>query len=430
VASFGVQSIQKIFIRGDVSMIRMDRVFRFGILAACLGMASNVAFGADDAAAKAPAKTEQSAKAAVSSKKAEPAKPKRTLAPALVPLRDLVRQSLDVQRQQAFNSNDNTPTEILGYNLGFGCNTEVTLNNGQRINGITCLCWNYPCAGFEMLGYNNKRVAAKIGYGSQERPGEFLAMLALSRVPSDYPVRVGQATRTVADIVESEKLSCRSGSDLSLKLVGLSFYVDEPEWKNDLGETWSIERVIREEIGQPVVSVNAPESGLNRLMGLSVAVARRAKRDQAINGQFQRAQKYTSDFQEFALQLQNSDGSWGPYFLAARSTSPDVASQLRSTGRILEWLAMSLPDKKLEDARVTNAVQCVANILGSQQYQNVASLSTRDIVSVGHAIHGLCVYDERVFKPTDGATEKPAAEKPVANESDTARRSSASPKVR
>jgi hypothetical protein len=130
------------------------------------------------------------------------------------------------------------------------------------------------------------------------------------------------------------------------------------------------------------------------------------------------------------LQLQNSDGSWGPYFLAARSTSPDVASQLRSTGRILEWLAMSLPDKKLEDARVTNAVQCVANILGSQQYQNVASLSTRDIVSVGHAIHGLCVYDERVFKPTDGATEKPAAEKPVANESDTARRSSASPKVR
>ena len=144
----------------------------------------------------------------------------------------------------------------------------------------------------------------------------------------------------MADLVEAEKLACRSGSDLSLKLIGLSYYVDEPEWKNDLGETWSIERIIREELGQPVVT--APEGGLNRLLGLSYAVARRAKRGQPIDGQFERAEKYTADFHAFALQLQNADGSWGPQFLAARSMSPDAASQLRSTGRVLEWLAISL----------------------------------------------------------------------------------------
>ena len=113
--------------------------------------------------------------------------------------------------------------------------------------------------------------------------------------------------------------------------------------------------------------VTAPEGGLNRLMGLSYAVARRAKRGQPIDGQFERAEKYTADFQAFALQLQNADGSWGPHFLAARSTSPDAAAQLRSTGRVLEWLAISLPDKQLEDARVMKAVEYVAGLLGSQR---------------------------------------------------------------
>ena len=220
------------------------------------------------------------------------AKPKRELSPALAALRDLVRQTLAMHQKQAFNTRENSATEIMNYCLAFGCGTEVSLDgsDGQRINGITCLCWNYPCGGFEMLGPSQGHIAARIGYGYQEHPGEFLAMLAMSRVPPNYPVRVGKDTRTVADLVEAEKLACRSGSDLSLKLIGLSYYVDEPEWKNDLGETWSIERIIQEEIAQPVVT--APEGGLNRLMGLSYAVARRAKRGQPIDGQFERAQKY------------------------------------------------------------------------------------------------------------------------------------------
>ena len=392
----------------------MTRVSHILSIVACSALCC-IAAHAADVPAKPESKSTNTAKpGAAVEKKADPvspAKPAKALPQTLVPLRDLVRQTLEVQRNQAYNSGDNTATEILGYSLGFGCGTEVALNGagGQRINGITCLCWNYPCAGFEMLGFNQNRVAAKIGYGSQERPGEFLAALALSRVPADYPVRVGKTTRTVADIVESEKLDCRSGNDLSLKLISLPFYVEQPEWKNDLGETWSIERIMREEISQPVVT--APEGGLNRLMGLSYAVSRRAKQGLPLDGQYERAQKYTSEFQTFALQMQNADGSWGSYFLAARSTSPDLPAQLRSTGRIVEWLAMSLPDEKLTDSRMTNAVQCLARLLGSQQYQNgAAAVSTQEIVSMGHALHALNVYDSRVFKPTDGAAEKPATE--------------------
>ncbi len=101
--------------------------------------------------------------------------------------------------------------------------------------------------------------------------------------------------------------------------------------------------------------------------------------------------------------------------------------QLRSSGRILEWLATSLPEKRLEDTRVASAVEYVANLLGSQRYQGgTSSLSTREIVAVGHALHALALYDERVFKPADGA-EKPATEKPAAETPSTAARRHATP---
>ena len=183
----------------------------------------------------------------------------------------------------------------------------------------------------------------------------------------------------------------------------------EPEWKNDLDETWSIQRMIDDELGQPTAV--ASDGGLNRLLGISYAVACRAKRGQPLEGSFLRAQKYIGQCQEYALRQQNADGGWGPYFLAARAASPDAAAELRSTGRVLEWLALSLPEEKLTDPHVVSAVEYVLGLVGSQRYQwNAPSLSTQEIVSLGHALHALAIYDQRAFAPFD-VNEKPAGEK-------------------
>ncbi len=402
------------------------RVFSVGVLTVGLLLPAGLLARADDAGAQPkgkPAESAAAAKDAASSSKdsAPPTKgaaatPKPQLRPELADLRERVRSVLAAHQQQPFNTRDNSPTEILSRCLAFGCGTEVSLEapNGQRINGITCLCWNYPCAGFEMLGRSQDHAAARIGYGYQERPGEFLAMLAHSRVQPDYPVRLGRNVRKVADLVEAEKLGCRAGSDMSSALVGLAYYVEQPEWKNGLGETWSIERIVEEELSQPALST--PEGGLNRLMGLSYALAHRAKHGQAIEGEFERAREYVAQMHRFAFRQQDADGSWGPNFLAAKGSSPDAAAQLRATGRVLEWLAVSLPQQRLEDAGVVNAVHYLCNLLGAQRYQwNAPMLPTREIVSLGHALHALSLYDEREFRPAD-AEEKPAGEKPAAGE--------------
>ena len=180
-----------------------------------------------------------------------PPKPKRELAPALAALREKTRRTLATYQQMPFNSRQNTPDEIIDYCLALGCDAEITLlaaEGERRANGIMCLCWNYPCAGYRPLTMIDGHVSARLGFGLQSRPSQLLAALALARVPASYPMRVGNSMCSVADLVESEKLSCRSGTDMSLKLIGLAYYADAPAWKNDLDEEWSLEKIIKEEL--------------------------------------------------------------------------------------------------------------------------------------------------------------------------------------
>jgi len=332
---------------------------------------------------------------------------KPPLSAEMAGLRDRVRRTMATYRRPLLNVREGTATEIMHNCLAFGCDTTVYLQgtSGKTLNGITCLCWNYPCSGFVPLGYSKGRIAPRIGHGLQEQPSQMLAVLALARVPSTYSLRVGEDVRTVADLVEYEKLSCRSGRDLSLKLIGLAFYVaDGSTWQNDRGEEWSIERIVKEELARPVVT--ARHGGTQRLTGLSCAIYWREKRKQPVTGQFLRALKFVGEFHDYAMRLQNGDGSWGPAYFAGKLNSRNSTAQLRSTGHVLGWLAISLPEDQLGDARVVRAVQYVNRMLGSGRYRSgIRSMTTRDLAGVMHALHALDVYDRRYFQPR---TPKPA----------------------
>ena len=327
--------------------------------------------------------------------------PKPQLTTAQAALRDRVRRTLAAFRKQALNTRENTATEIMHYCRAFGIRSEVVLSTrsgSQRINGITCLCWNYPCAGYQPLGLSDGHISARIGYGRQSHPSQLLALLALARVKSDYPARVGKDVRTIADLVESEKLDCRGGADLSLKLIALSFYLDDdPTWQNRQGEDWSLSRIVKEELDSPLLQ--SRNGGTGRLLGLACALAQRSRRDQPIDGEFERAEKFVRDFQVYALKVQNTDGSWGPRYLAAKSTSRDWLTQLRATGCVLQWLAMSLPEGDLENARVLRSVEYLNRLLGQRTRNNLSSMKTRDLESTAYALHALRVYDQRFFTP-------------------------------
>jgi hypothetical protein len=357
-------------------------------------------------AAEAPHQKPESAAKAADGPAAQQALSKEAVA-----LRDRIRRTLALYFHQPVNTADNTPADILAFCLAYGCDTEVRYGSsaGQAASGLGCLCWNYPCAGYQLLTLEGQRPVARMGYGLQAYPSQLLGVLAASAVPAKYQVRIGTFQGTVADLVAAEQLDCRSGSDLSHKLIGMAFYVPEDQtWKNRLGETWSVERLLKEELARPFDLQRA--DAVNRLMGISYAVERRRRLGKPLGGEFARAEEYLAQFQEYALGLQTPEGTWHPLFFAARGASNDAWGTLRSTGFIGEWLALSLPKERLAEPRMVKTVGWLANWLetGASRW-NATAATPREIESIGHALHALRIYDERVFKPHDAAPADAAA---------------------
>ncbi len=341
----------------------------------------------------------------------------RPFSKEMLALRDRLRRILAGYFRQPLNTADNTPAEILAFCLAYGCDAEVRFGSaaGQSLSAVGCLCWNYSCAGYELLTSDGGRPIARVGYGVQSYPSQFLGVLAQAGVPASYEVRVGDFRGTVADLVAAEQLDCRPGADLSHKLMGMAFYVPAGQtWKDRQGQTWSVARLVREELDRDV-PVHAPEA-VHRLMGLSFALHRQRRHKEPLEGPFAQAEKYLSQFQEFALGLQNADGSWHPRLFAARGNSADAWGTLRATALVGQWLALSLPESRLHEPGVTKAIQRIATGLENLATGwNVAASNPRDIETVGYALYALRIYDSRVFQPSGQTSPRPrASEEPAA----------------
>jgi hypothetical protein len=239
---------------------------------------------------------------------------------------------------------------------------------------------------------------ARIGYGLQTHPGEMLAVLALSGVPPDYEIVLDKRQLRVADLVEQEKRTCRPGTNLAFKLIGLSFYVaDDASWKDELGESWTIERLLDEEWKRPAALNTCDVT--DQLTALSRAIQRRTRAGRPLDGSYQKADEYLAKFEQNAFQVQNRDGSWSPSFFGPRTTSRSEEGSLLASGHVLSWLVHRLPDDRLDDPHMVRAVSFATGVLEQWSSRwDVTEASPREISAVAYALHALRIYDRRLFK--------------------------------
>jgi hypothetical protein len=317
------------------------------------------------------------------------------LSPQLIDLRNRGRACLAHFFQHREDVAERSPWGIMHSLIAFGVDTQVIVD-GRVTNAIGWLCWNGSCRGQRLLSAENGQLQPQSGPGLQGHDGQFLAMLAQSRVPARYGLKVDGYEFTVADLVEYEKQTCFSGNELTFKLIGLAHYLDpDATWMNRHGEQWSISRLIKEEMAQPVIGATC--GGTHRMMGFSYSVRKREQRGRPINGQWLRARKYVADYQEYTFKLQNSDGSFSTTFFRGRDDSGTMDRQLETTGHMLEWLVFSLDEPQLRDARVVKAVDYLTRLLMSDRDD------AWEIGPKGHALRAIALYDERVFGSKPGA---------------------------
>jgi hypothetical protein len=306
--------------------------------------------------------------------------------------------------------------------VAYGVKTQVRVGGpeGELQSGIGLLCFNRPMRSPSILSLENGKPIGTRGVGVQGHYGQLLAYIAQGSLQRDYPIHVGGQQFTFEDLIENEKLTCRTGEEQTFKLIGLAHYLpSDAQWTARDGQTWSISKLIAEEIKQPILRTAAC-GGTHRLMGLSYAVRARQSQGLPMKGEFARAEKYTADYRRYAKTLQNSDGSFSTQWFEYREARADLSRRLQTSGHVLEWLAYSLPEDELQEPWVTKAVDYLATIL-----QN-GRPSQWEIGPLGHGLHSLALYNRRVFIAAErraaGATQVPAADRRSAADADAVAR--------
>lgn len=317
----------------------------------------------------------------------------------LLALRERMRECLAYYYFRPENVAIRSPWGAMHAMIAYGVDSELIAGD-KRVNAIGYLCYNGTCNSLQLFYTSNKKLQTRIGPGVQGHPGQFLAMLAQSKVKSDFPMKVDGRDFTVADLIEHEKETCRPRTELTFKLIAFTHYLKSDEkWKSNDGQEWDIPRVIKEELAQPIVG--AACGGTHRMTGFSYAMRKREARGEKFEGQWLRAKKFVEDYHEYAFRLQNSDGSFSTDFFAGRADFGPNSKRLETTGHITEWLAYSLNKEQLVEPRMLKSVEYLTTLLLENRNEKWG------IGPLGHGLHALAMFDERIFggKPGTRAVE-------------------------
>ena len=309
-------------------------------------------------------------------------------------LRARIARTLATYQRRPLNTSQHTPWEVMHGFIAFGIPTQIRVGGpaGDLVNAIGWMNMGGRCKGQVMLVATDNRVSALRGIGVQGHSAQYLAILAQCRVALNSPITVQSNSFTVADLVAEEQLSCKAGTELTFALIGLAHYLPtDATWTARDGEKWSLERLVEEEIEQPIRG--APCGGTHRLFGLAYGCQRRLKSTGQLDGAYLRANKYVRDYQTFTLnKMQNPDGSFSTeWFKYPADREDDIDRKVQTTGHILEWLVSSLDQDTLYHNRVVAAVEFLTAALAREPSREWK------IGPLGHALHALTIYQERVW---------------------------------
>ena len=320
-----------------------------------------------------------------------------TMTPSMTARKQRIDQVLDFYYKRPLNSKDHSPWSLMHTMVAWGSDSYIRAGgpSGRTVGTVHWLGNNGISDGTRLMFVKNGVLQARTGPGVQGHDGQFLAMLAQTRVRPTYPLSVDGYDFQVSALIKLEKKTVRSDMELTFKLIGLAHYLAPDEvWRSATGTRWSIPKLINAEIAAPINGVTC--GGTHRLMGLKYAVRMRRRAGMPVDGEFARAEKYTRDYVTLALNYQNEDGSFSSNFWRGRGTWGDNERKLKTSGHILEYVVFALPHKQLMSQQVTDGVDYLTSLLTENRMADWPK------GPIGHAIRALSLYNERVYNTPPG----------------------------
>lgn len=316
--------------------------------------------------------------------------PKLDLSSQALKIKPIIERGLKYYWDRPEDAAIRTHWGMLHSIMVFDKDTEI-IGRQKRYNAVAWMAGNNPCRNQILFTEDSHGISVRIGPGLQGHQGQLLAIFGQIDVPVQYPVYASKKQFTVRDVLRREMEDCKSGDELTFTLIGLAHYADsDTSWIARDGEAWDVERVIREELKQPIVG--AACGGTHRLMGFGHALRRRRAEGKAITGEWDRADRFIKDFIDYTWTLQNRDGSMSTAWYEHREDNGKLDRKIQTTGHMLEMLMVVTPDHQLQTPQMLRTAEFLANAMYSERGRDW------EVGPKGHALRSLAMYYQRVFR--------------------------------
>ena len=322
------------------------------------------------------------------------------------PLLEQLNQAIEVTSKRYLKANEHSPWQIFHGILALKRDFQLKLGE-EKVNAIDWIATSEP-------RFDNQPLLLKTKHGGkfhpftrpwafEGHPSQFLALMSQSDLPITFSFKVGSDQITVADLIQNTMKEVNSKEEVTWVLWALQHHLNpNAQWTNEFGEPWSIEKLVQIETAAPVVG--AACGGNHRLFALTRTRDKHLKHGGKLNGVWAQADLKIRQHVELARQLQNSDGSFSSKFYQAPGFTNDLNERFNTTGHTMEFLSIGLPDNRLNEPWVRNAVSLLSRELVQYRQRQI------DCGPLYHSLNSLMIYRERLQAQMPGGVAAKVAE--------------------
>ena len=334
-----------------------------------------------------------------------------TAQPISDPLLDQVDEAIRMNGQRFLTANYHSPWQIFHGILAYHQDFQVKLGD-QQISAIEWIATAQPRFDNQpllMLSQHGAKFHPYTRpYAFEGHPGQSLALLSESHLPIDYQLMVEGKPMTLGAVLQNTMMEVNSREETTWVLWALiNYFKVDAQWTNQWGQQWSIEALVQNEVNAHTPT--RPCGGNHNLYVLSRARDKYLATGRPLRGVWFEADQKIRQYIELARSMQNPDGSFSSNFYKGPGFEYDMNKRFNTTGHTMEFLSVGLPDNRLNEPWVRNAV----NLLSRELIQH--RKAPVDCGPLYHSLNALRIYRDRVRPPMQVAAVEPApaaAEKP------------------
>lgn len=325
-----------------------------------------------------------------------PSAPAPVVEPPMDPLLKLATEAVEISSRRYLTADVHTPWQVIHGLLAYRQDFQLKSQDGtKKINALEWASSGVTFRGeslFQRTPFGGRAHPFIQAYWFEGHPTQFMAYLTMCRLPTTYEFKTASGEIvTVQDIINNAKMEVTRDPhvEMTWTLWALAHYLDPTaQWVNKNGEPWSMEELLRVELRNTIY--DAPCGGTHSLFAIAYARNAHLQSRQPLRGVWLEADQKIQRFIAEAKTLQNPDGSFSIHFFKGRGQSTDFNTRITSSGHMIEWLMVALPQSRLSEPWIQNGIRCLAQDLIDNRQLNA------ECGPLYHAVDGLQIYRERM----------------------------------